>query len=258
MGHSLIKGLGDVFRVVAFDYEGQCLRLPKPDTLTPANAVSDLLAVADAAGADRFAYYGYSWLALIGLQLAIRTNRLSALIMGGFPPLDGPYAAMLRVTMATHEMAVERLNGKGPPINSMNPRLVRQVIKWIRSGNSSPCTKRCKGSTTALPRRTSPARASALQGRRTKSSTSKVGRCVGQLRGSNRQGQASSKISAGRCECSMGWITYRLCRRSRWCQSCVRGWRPSFGYSLFSMQRIPPPRKRCLDSCAVPYGGQGR
>src|ERR1700730_9646973 len=107
LGQSLIKGLSDAFRVVAFDYEGQCLRRPKPDTLTPANAASDLLAVADAVGADRFAYYGYSWLALIGLQLATRTDRLSALIMGGFPPLGGPYAAMLRVTTAAHEMAVE-------------------------------------------------------------------------------------------------------------------------------------------------------
>jgi pimeloyl-ACP methyl ester carboxylesterase len=107
LGHSLIKGLSDAFRVVAFNYEGQCIRRPKPDTLTPANVASDLLAVADAVGADRFAYYGYSWLALIGLQLAIRTDRLSALIMGGFPPLGGPYAAMLRVTTAAHEMAVE-------------------------------------------------------------------------------------------------------------------------------------------------------
>ena len=107
LGRSLIEGLSDAFRVVAFDYEGQCLRRPKADTLTPANTANDLLAVADAAGADRFAYYGYSWLAMIGLQLAIRTDRLSALIMGGFPPLNGPYAAMPRVTMAAHEMAVE-------------------------------------------------------------------------------------------------------------------------------------------------------
>lgn len=107
LGHSLIKGLSDAFRVVAFDYEGECLRIPKPETLTPANVASDILAVADAVGADRFAYYGYSWLALIGLQLAIRTNRLTALVMGGFPPLNGPYAAMLRVTTAAHEMAVE-------------------------------------------------------------------------------------------------------------------------------------------------------
>jgi pimeloyl-ACP methyl ester carboxylesterase len=105
LGRSLIDGLSDAFRVVAFDYEGQVLQVPKPDTLTPANVAGDLLAVADAAAADRFAYYGYSWLALAGLQLAIRTDRLAALVMGGFPPLDGPYAQMLRVTTATHQMA---------------------------------------------------------------------------------------------------------------------------------------------------------
>jgi pimeloyl-ACP methyl ester carboxylesterase len=74
--------------------------------MTPANVAHDLLAVADAVGAGRFAYYGYSWLAVIGLQLAIRTDRLSALVMGGFPPLDGPYAEMLQVTTAAHEMAL--------------------------------------------------------------------------------------------------------------------------------------------------------
>ncbi len=106
LGHSLIEGLRDIVRVVAFDYEGHLLYTPQPDTLTPENAVSDLLAIAYAAGADRFAYYGYSWLALIGLQLAIRTDRLTALAMGGFPPLNGPYTAMLQVTTAAHEMAV--------------------------------------------------------------------------------------------------------------------------------------------------------
>jgi pimeloyl-ACP methyl ester carboxylesterase len=105
LGRSLIDGLSDAFRVVAFDYEGHVLQVPKPDTLTPANVAGDLLAVADAAGADRFAYYGYSWLALCGLQLAIRTDRLAALVMGGFPPIGGPYAEMLRVTTATHAMA---------------------------------------------------------------------------------------------------------------------------------------------------------
>jgi pimeloyl-ACP methyl ester carboxylesterase len=105
LGQSLIKGLSDAFRIVAFDYEGQCLRRPKPDTLTPANIANDLLTVADVAEADRFAYYGYSWLAMVGLQLAIRTDRLSALVVGGFPPLNGPYEEMLSVTTATYEMA---------------------------------------------------------------------------------------------------------------------------------------------------------
>jgi pimeloyl-ACP methyl ester carboxylesterase len=106
LGRSLIDGLSDAFRVVAFDYEGHVLQVPKPDTLTPANVVADLLAVADAAGADRFAYYGYSWRAVCGLQLAIRTDRLTALAMGGYPPLDGPYGPMLKVTRATHDLAV--------------------------------------------------------------------------------------------------------------------------------------------------------
>jgi len=106
LGRTLIDGLSDTFQVIAFDYEGQVLRVPKPDTLTPENVAGDLLAVADAAGADRFGYYGYSWLALAGLQLGIRTDRLAALVMGGFPPLDGPYAQMLKITMATHELAV--------------------------------------------------------------------------------------------------------------------------------------------------------
>jgi pimeloyl-ACP methyl ester carboxylesterase len=113
LGRRLIDGLSDAFQVVAFDYEGHVLQVPKPDTLTPANVVGDLLAVADAAGADRFAYYGYSWLAAVGLQLAVRTGRLTALAMGGFPPLDGPYAQMLRVTTATHELAVA--NAASPP-----------------------------------------------------------------------------------------------------------------------------------------------
>ncbi|WP_329522078.1 alpha/beta fold hydrolase [Spirillospora sp. NBC_01491] len=105
LGRSLIEGLSDTFRVVAFDYEGHVMETPKPDTLTPGNVAADLLAVADAAGADRFAYYGYSWLALSGLQLAIRTDRLSALALGGFPPIGGPYAEMLSVTMAAHGMS---------------------------------------------------------------------------------------------------------------------------------------------------------
>ncbi len=114
LGRSLIDGLKDAFRVVAFDYEGQVLATPKPDTLVPDNLARDFLAVADSAGADRFAWYGYSWLALAGLQLAIRTDRVSALVMGGFPPIDGPYAEYLRVTTATHRMATEARPGTAP------------------------------------------------------------------------------------------------------------------------------------------------
>jgi pimeloyl-ACP methyl ester carboxylesterase len=51
LGRSLIDGLADAYRVVAFDYEGHVLQVPKPDTLTPDNLANDFLAVADSAGA---------------------------------------------------------------------------------------------------------------------------------------------------------------------------------------------------------------
>ncbi|HEX6674770.1 MAG TPA: alpha/beta hydrolase [Actinomycetes bacterium] len=114
LGRSLVDGLKDAFRVVAFDYEGHVLANPKPDTLVPDSLASDFLAVADSAGADRFAWYGYSWLALSGLQLAIRTDRVSALVLGGYPPIDGPYAEMLAVTTATHRLATEPRDRAAP------------------------------------------------------------------------------------------------------------------------------------------------
>jgi pimeloyl-ACP methyl ester carboxylesterase len=113
LGRTLIDGLADVARVVAFDYEGHVLANPKPDTLTPHNLVADILAVADAAEADRFAWYGYSWLGLAGLQLAIATDRLTGLAMGGYPPVDGPYEEMLKVTTAGWELATGRRQSQG-------------------------------------------------------------------------------------------------------------------------------------------------
>lgn len=106
LGCRLVDGVAAAgFRVIAADYEGHRMAHPAPDTLTPGNVAADLLAIADAAGASDFAYYGYSWLALSGLQLALRTDRLWALAMGGYPPIDGPYAQMLAVTRAAHTMA---------------------------------------------------------------------------------------------------------------------------------------------------------
>jgi pimeloyl-ACP methyl ester carboxylesterase len=121
LGRNLIDGLADAYRVVAFDYEGHVLQVPKPDTLTPDNLAGDFLAVADAAGAERFAWYGYSWLALAGLQLAIRTDRLTALAMGAWPPLGGPYAEMLRVTVATHDLASAPSSAQDPADATATP-----------------------------------------------------------------------------------------------------------------------------------------
>lgn len=82
-----VAGLGQDYKLIVLDYPGE----PKMYTLTPAAVVRDYLAVADAAGAETFAFYGYSWGAACGLQLALRTDRVKALIAGGFPMIGGPY-----------------------------------------------------------------------------------------------------------------------------------------------------------------------
>ncbi|GAA2466279.1 alpha/beta fold hydrolase [Winogradskya humida] len=119
LGHNLATGLVDAgFQVIAADYEGHLRDEPQPRTLDAAQVAADLLAIADVAGVERFAYYGYSWLGLAGLQLALRTDRLTALAMGGFPPLGGPYAAMLDVTRTAYQMSLEE---KQSPAQAAEP-----------------------------------------------------------------------------------------------------------------------------------------
>jgi pimeloyl-ACP methyl ester carboxylesterase len=90
---ALIEQLSDRYRLITFEYPGD----PKPQTLTVENVTADLLAIADAAGADRFAWCGYSWTGIIGLHLAFASDRLTALICGGWPPAGGPYDQMLEI-----------------------------------------------------------------------------------------------------------------------------------------------------------------
>lgn len=67
-------------------------------SLTADRVCADVLAVADRAGVERFAWFGFSFGSVVGLQLASRTDRLSALVCGGWPPLGGPYAETLAYT----------------------------------------------------------------------------------------------------------------------------------------------------------------
>ncbi len=91
--------LTDRYRVLLVDYPSiGGSRDIAPQDLSAERVCADLLGVANAAGFDRFAYWGYSWSGAVGLQLASRTERLTALVIGGWPPLGGPYAAILRAT----------------------------------------------------------------------------------------------------------------------------------------------------------------
>lgn len=91
--------LSDRYRVLRVDYPSiGGSRDIAPEDLTADRVCHDLLAVASAAGFDRFAYWGYSWGAAVGLQLAARTDRLTALVLGGWPPLGAPYDGILQAT----------------------------------------------------------------------------------------------------------------------------------------------------------------
>ena len=90
-----IDTLGSKFRLVFIEYPGN---EPKLYTLTPSAVARDYLAIADAAGAREFAYAGFSWGCVTGLQLALRTDRMTALVCGGFPVMDGIYDDMLTTT----------------------------------------------------------------------------------------------------------------------------------------------------------------
>lgn len=96
--------LTDRYRVLLLDYPsiGRSASIP-PGELTADRVCTDLLRAADAAGFDRFAYWGYSWGGAVGLQLASRTDRLSALVVGGWAPLGGHYEAVLRGARAQVE-----------------------------------------------------------------------------------------------------------------------------------------------------------
>lgn len=124
-GKHFVEGLADHFRILYFDYEGHRLQHPNPEKLTPEGIVHDLLTIADEMNIETFSYYGYSWLALVGLQLAIRTDRLESLTMGGFPPVNGPYKEMLTVTGKTYQQALTNLHSPAAAEqNSLNPEQV--------------------------------------------------------------------------------------------------------------------------------------
>jgi len=92
--HGYYDQLTDRYRVVVIDASSD--NSPAAMAYLTADRVcADILAVADAAGVDRFAWFGFSYGSVVGLQLASRTNRLSALVCGGWPPLGGQYAETL-------------------------------------------------------------------------------------------------------------------------------------------------------------------
>ena len=115
--------LVDRYRVVLVDYPSiGGSRDIAPYALTADRVVADLLGVASAAGFDRFAYWGYSWGGAVGLQIADRSDRLTALVVGGWPPLEPPVDAMVE--------ARSRLRDEPEPSSMRVLRRKSQYLQW--------------------------------------------------------------------------------------------------------------------------------
>lgn len=119
-----LEQLTNAYRVVLMDYPptGEDAAAIA-DSFTPDRVCADVLAVADAAGIERFAWYGYSWGGVVGLQIAARSERLTALVCGGWPPLDAPYRDML-------SWAEGRAQRTGLPDWAMTATYYHDLVSW--------------------------------------------------------------------------------------------------------------------------------
>jgi pimeloyl-ACP methyl ester carboxylesterase len=118
MGGQALQGylerLTDRYQVLVMAYPNRRESKTGPLPLLTADRVcDDLISVADAAGFDRFAWWGFSWGGLVGLQLASRSDRVTALVCGAWPPLEGPQKDTLR--------AMRILASDPPPGLSVSP-----------------------------------------------------------------------------------------------------------------------------------------
>jgi pimeloyl-ACP methyl ester carboxylesterase len=125
IANSFLPLLTDRYRVLIADYPsiGRSATVPAAE-LTIDRVCADLLGVADAAGFSRFAWWGGTFGAIAGLHLAAaHPQRISAFISAGWPPLDAPYAAMLRGA---------RINLRDPPPHARSIlRDPAQYAQWI-------------------------------------------------------------------------------------------------------------------------------
>jgi pimeloyl-ACP methyl ester carboxylesterase len=103
-----IRRLGDRYRLLMADYPHVGSKAKNGTLLTVEDVCKDLLSLAGAAGMDRFAAVGYSFGGNVVLQLATRSHRVAALVVGGWPAIDGPYDLLLQTTQKLEKESPDR------------------------------------------------------------------------------------------------------------------------------------------------------
>jgi pimeloyl-ACP methyl ester carboxylesterase len=93
-------------------------------------AVSEIESIANGAGVDRFAWLGYSFGGAIGVQLACRTNRISAVAIGGWPPLNAPFRFMYEFLTKMSEAPPHALRHVDPRNLLTAASFYRSLIDW--------------------------------------------------------------------------------------------------------------------------------
>ena len=71
---------------------------PQGPAYNPDVAAAEYECIADTIGLGRFGWLGYSFGGAMGIQLACRTNRIAALAVGGFPPMNAPFQRLIDIT----------------------------------------------------------------------------------------------------------------------------------------------------------------
>jgi hypothetical protein len=105
-----IRYLGDRYKLLMSDYPHLAVveRTAGNSLMTANDVCKDYVAVADAAGMDHFAAAGYSWGGNSVLQLATRSSRVVAVVVGGWPVIDGPYQLLLQTVEKLHQESPEK------------------------------------------------------------------------------------------------------------------------------------------------------
>jgi len=103
-----IKLLGDRYKLLMSDYPHIESKAKDETLLRVQDVCNDYLAIADAARIQRFAAIGYSWGGNTVLQLATRSQRVAALVVGGWPAIDGPYDILLQTVEKVHRESPNR------------------------------------------------------------------------------------------------------------------------------------------------------